>query len=347
MIRIKNIFHMLAYAFKALDEEKDSYAKIQSEDFEYAEDLLAAILAKGMADQIKRGLGRGYVLHTESTTTPHGKINISESLKTQSLLKKQLVCEFDIFSENIYVNRVLKTTATVLIRSDKVEEERKKALKRVLLYFSTVDLLNYRKIRWSEIEYHRNNEIYRMLINICYFALESLLPTTDIGQKKISRFRDEALHELFERFVREYYRKHYPQFGVSASYIDWNLDDDNIELLPVMKTDITIEYMGKTLIIDTKYYNKIIRTNPLYNTRTIHSGNLYQIFSYVKNKDVKHNGNVSGLLLYAKTDESVTPDNRYSIDGNTISVKTVDLDKEFSNIRKQLDDIIEEWLKKD
>ena len=27
---------------------------------------------------------------------------------------------------------------------------------------------------------------------------------------------------------------------------------------------------------------------------------MYQIFAYVKNKDIKHDGSVSGVLLYAK-----------------------------------------------
>jgi 5-methylcytosine-specific restriction enzyme subunit McrC len=111
-----------------------------------------------------------------------------------------------------------------------------------------------------------------------------------------------------------------------------------------MKSDITLEYKGKTIIIDTKYYSRTMQTNSLYNSRTIHSGNLYQIFAYVKNKDINHSGDVSGVLLYAKTDEDITPDNSYMMDGNRISVKTLDLDKDFAGIREQLDKIVEEWL---
>jgi 5-methylcytosine-specific restriction enzyme subunit McrC len=50
---------MLAYAFQVLNE--DCYKKVALEDFENAENLLAAILAKGIANQIKRGLGREYI----------------------------------------------------------------------------------------------------------------------------------------------------------------------------------------------------------------------------------------------------------------------------------------------
>lgn len=92
-------------------------------------------------------------------------------------------------------------------------------------------------------------------------------------------------------------------------------------MLPIMQSDIILKRREKTLVIDAKYYSKT--TQSQYNTRTIHSGNLYQIFTYVKNFDTNHSGNVSGLLLYAKTDEVILPDNDYSMDGNVISVKTL------------------------
>ena len=46
------------------------------------------------------------------------------------------------------------------------------------------------------------------------------------------------------------------------------------------------------------------------------------------------------MLLYAKTDEDIYPENEYSMSGNTIYVKTLDLDCDFNYIRKQLDENI-------
>ena len=76
---------------------------------------------------------------------------------------------------------------------------------------------------------------------------------------------------------------------------------------------------------------------------TLHSANLYQIFTYVKNKEaelanVPHE--VSGMLLYARTDEAVQPNNSYQMSGNKISVKTLDLNREFAEIAKQLNNIV-------
>ncbi len=49
------------------------------------------------------------------------------------------------------------------------------------------------------------------------------------------------------------------------------------------------------------------------------------IHTYVKNYDKDKNGNSAEMLLYAKTDEIVLPHNTYQMDGNVISVDTLDL----------------------
>jgi len=340
MIKIQNIYYMLAYAFQVLHE--DRYKDIAFENFEHVEDLLATILAKGIAHQIKKGLGREYISHTDALSSPRGKINISASLKSRTLLKRQLICEFDEFSENAYVNQILKTTALILLRSGEVKQNRKKSLKKVMLYFHDVDTLRLSEINWTGIKYHSNNSTYKMLINICYLVIEALLPNMQEGTMKISHFKDEQMHRLFEKFVLEYYRKHYPLYNASAAHINWNTDDET-DLLPIMKTDITLKHGRKVLIIDTKYYSRTLQSNILYNSHSIHSSNLYQIFAYVKNKDVSRSGDVSGVILYAKTDEEISPNNSYIMDGNKVSVRTLDLDKDFKGIRDQLDRIVDEW----
>lgn len=110
------------------------------------------------------------------------------------------------------------------------------------------------------------------------------------------------------------------------------------DFLPVMQTDITLKNTERTLVIDAKYYSHTMQAQ--YDTYTIHSGNLYQIFTYVKNLDKDHCGKVAGLLLYAKTTDKIQPDHIYRMGGNAIGVKTLDLNCDFTEIRAQLDDIV-------
>ena len=151
---------------------------------------------------------------------------------------------------------------------------------------------------------------------------------------------------LFQRFVMEYYRQHYSDLHPKAQRIDWNITDgkDNsmICFLPAMQTDITLKKGDKTLIIDTKYYSKIMAEN--YKT-TYRSAHIYQIFSYVKNMDVNNSGNIAGILLYAKTMENNLHDNgKIMIGNNFVGVKTLDLNRDFKDIAQQLDEIIMQYF---
>ena len=47
------------------------------------------------------------------------------------------------------------------------------------------------------------------------------------------------------------------------------------------------------------------------------------------------------MLLYAATDEAIQPDNVYQMRGNQISVKTLDLIQDFSEIAAQLKAIVD------
>lgn len=334
---------MLAYAFRVLNEGK--YANLSSESFSNASNLFASILTKGITNQIKRGLGKEYVLTNEYLLKPRGKIDIAHSIKKQTMINSRLSCEFDELSHNITVNQILKSTALLLIRTNDVSNEHKKALKKVLIYFGSVEEIKLSCIDWNHIYYHRNNATYKMLINICYLVVEGLLLSDNTGEIKVRSIYDEQkIYRLYERFVLEYYKRHYPQLSAMASHIKWNIDDDFIQFLPVMRSDIMLSYNEKTLIIDTKYYQKSMQSIEKYDSLSVHSNNIYQIFTYVKNCDIQVSGNVSGMLLYAKTDEYCTPDYVYKMSGNTIWVKTLDLNQSFEKICDQMDRLVFEWL---
>ena len=163
-----------------------------------------------------------------------------------------------------------------------------------------------------------------------------------------SHYLDEQrMCRLYEKFILNYYRREHPEIIASAARIDWQLDDGMGDMLPLMQTDITLASRDErhVLIIDAKYYAHA--TQVQFRTHTLHSGNLYQIFTYVKNKEFAlkdHPHEVAGMLLYAKTDEEIAPDHVYQMSGNRIAVKTLDLNQEFERIRKQLDEICHEFF---
>lgn len=228
----------------------------------------------------------------------------------------------------------------LLLKSD-IPKKRKKELRKLLVFFNEVECIDLNKVNWK-FQYNRNNQSYRMMISICYLVVKGLLQTTSDGQMKLMDFLDEQrMSRLYEKFILEYYKKHYPKLNANASQIPWALDDGDGHLLPIMQSDIQLQKENTILIIDAKYYSRT--TQLRFDKYTIRSNNLYQIFTYVKNREYqfdKSKCKVSGMLLYAKTDEQIQPDSIYQIHGNQISVRTLDLDQPFKKIEEQLDSIV-------
>lgn len=343
-IFIKNIYYILSYAFNSLnlcDEDE-----ISTEAFENIHNLFSAILAKGIGYQLKRGLYREYQNCKENLAVVRGKIDISGTIHHRLSRKRMVSCEYDELSENNLLNQILKTTVMLLLRHADVKAEFKSDLKKEMLFFSNVDMIEPASIRWTAIRFQRNNSTYRFLISLCQLIIEGMLLTTDSGEYRLNSFIDEQrMNRLYEKFILEFYIRHYPDLNVSSSKIMWAVDDGYRTMLPAMQSDIVLARKkdNTILIIDAKYYTSTLQTH--YDVQTLHSANMYQIFTYVKNTEAvygeeKHN--VSGMLLYARTEEEIQPDNTYQMSGNRISVKTLDLNTEFDEIVEQLRAIVQE-----
>lgn len=108
-----------------------------------------------------------------------------------------------------------------------------------------------------------------------------------------------------------------------------------------MQTDIVLQKENNILIIDIKFYTENM-SQIFYGSSNKHkSTNSYQIFAYVNNWRIKNDQKVSVMLLYAKTNAIIQPDHYYSINCNSISILTVDLNQNFSEIYKFLLEIAE------
>lgn len=370
-IPIENIYYMLSYYFKfdALNNKIKNVNNTQK--FETIADLTSQILIRGVNILSKRGFAKEYILCSEALSTLKGKIDISDSIKTMSFNKKRLICLYDNFSINFYLNRIIKTAICELLKFDipkeikerKEELKRKKELRKILHFFNEVETIEIHKINWN-IQYNRNNQIYRILISVCHLFIKGLL-ISDLPKNKENLFLNTAnekyMSTLYEKFILNYYASKFKdEIKSTASQIDWAIEDNNDndiknnrEMLPKMQTDIMLTCMDKTkiknknkiLIIDAKYYSKPLKKQ--FDKDKIDSNNLYQIFSYVKNKSLENTDyEVSGMLLYAKTNKNnIDINESYNMSGNKIIVRSLDLTCSFNDIAKQLNEIKEDWLK--
>lgn len=339
-IAIRNIYYMMAYAFSNL--KPDGYYFSSYEKFDNALEMLGTVLVKGFLIELKRGLQKDYNELEEEMNLVRGKIQLNESIKNLSIRNQRLICSFDDYNENSYCNRIIKTTLNLLILSD-ISDNLKKAIKSVLVYLSNVDIIDVKLINWK-LKINKNNRDYIFLISICNLILSGMIQNEFKGSLKLNKYIDDRhLERLYEKFILEFYRKECPEISARALKVNWKLDDAFSYLLPDMQTDITLSEGNNVLIIDAKFYKNMMRSN--YGINKINSNHLYQIFTYVKNMS-DSTKEVSGLLLYAKTNEEEVPNVDYKMSGNIISVKALDLNMEFSEIKNTLLSIKNNYLGK-
>jgi len=339
-IFIKNIYYMLAYVFTDLHQDK--IVDVAGEAFENIYDLFTAILALGIGRQLKQGLYLEYVEHRESLPVLRGKLDLQGTIRNRIAQRQQVACEYDELSEDILFNQILKAAMVLLLRQKSQQKDTdtyKDMLRKDLPYFAAVRDISLLQVPWGRLQFQRNNRSYRLLLGVCQLLAQGMVQNEEDGTLRLDTFKDQkALHYLYEKFILNYFRKHWPELNAGAPEIKWALDDEEKAFLPMMLSDVMLEYKDRTLILDAKFYSRTLQYS--YDRGTVHSHNLYQVYTYVKNyQDLNPEKKVDGMLLYAHTDEAVQPNVSYRIHGNTLSVGTLDLGQEFEVLRKTLDDI--------
>ena len=335
-IPIANVYYMLAYAFEFVGD--DSRMEAEAEEFSNQQDMIAALLESGISRLLKQGLYKEYLPRTENLPALRGKIDMRGTFSNAIAQRKTISCEFDELTEDNAFNQVLKTTARLLIASKEVQGKTRDRLKKEMLYFSDVGELDPCSIRWDLLRFGRSNIGYRFFVSLCQLVVEGMLMRDSMGNETLApEISEDQMHRVYELFLLRYFQKEYPCLKPAAPQIPWAVDDGYTTMLPTMKSDITLRSDRRALIIDAKYYGDTLQRQARYDSASIHSGNLYQIFTYTKNMAATHpDEEVSGMLLYARTEAALQPDDRFLMEGNAIYVRTLDLSGEFCDIEAQL-----------
>lgn len=343
-IPIQNIYYMLCYAWDKL--EARDIVDVNEIGSNKLLDLFARVLSNGCSKLLKQGLDR-YYAETESILIGvKGKLHLSQTIKHNILHHCKTYCGYDEFDCDILNNQILKSTISKLLRTKDLDGKIREDLRNIYLKFPPVTEIKINKSLFNQIKIHRNNFYYDFLLKVCRLIHERLMIEEKEGRYEfIDFFRDEkAMASLFEEFVRNFYRIE-SDYDVSSKNITWAFEafenKEDLEMLPEMRTDITLQKDGRKIIIDTKFYREALSTH--FDKEKIKSEHLYQIFSYLINQEEANREetlNCEGILLY--------PTNRvhfkysYKYGTHRIRVMTIDLNREWRQIHDDLLAIVEE-----
>lgn len=258
-------------------------------------------------------------------------------MELESRRRLQVHCRRDDYCEDTLFNRILKAGVGVLLASGDVAEGRRRRLKGALAYLHAVsDIDEPSRIRWTMLRYDRSNRAYELLMSVCFMVMRRHLPRLDGGDLGLAMIDDEqGFSALFEHFLLEYYRRHFPQLRASSRRI--HPDGEAPSFVPRMLTDVSLSHGGKTLVIDAKCYGKILAMN--FGKKRLTADHVRQIYYYTSHAgDAEH---ALGLLVYAGTDEA---DMRecWTDNGYRIGCCALSLADDFDAISTTLDAIAQE-----
>lgn len=340
-IPIQNIYYLLCYAWNKL-EERD-VIDVSMDDCKNIIDLFAKVLIGTTTHLFKRGLDRDYIEHHEDRSTLRGKLKFDPSLKRILLHQGKAHCHFDDLHYNILYNQILKTAIHRIILHKSLDRDLKDQLIGLYRRFHGIEEIGLSPRVFRSVRLHRNNFFYDFPLRICELVYNDLLVAEGDGNTRFRDFlRDRKMWQLFQEFVRNFYRLEQSEFRVIGGGIKWHgmgLSGQAREMLPNMTSDITLKSNDKRIIIDTKFYKNALVTH--HDKQMVRPDHLYQLFAYVKN-DARDEDpqRFDGILLYPAVGHE--PINlQYKIHGHRMSVRSINLNQEWRGIHRDLLSLIE------
>jgi 5-methylcytosine-specific restriction enzyme subunit McrC len=177
-------------------------------------------------------------------------------------------------------------------------------------------------------------------MDVCRLLLHCLLPEPGTERVVFRDFlrNDQLMAALFEKFVRNFYRREQSLFpDVVSEHVEWQdvvASKEAHSYLPLMRTDVCLLALQRKLVIDAKYYSQTL--GGYYDAQRLHAAHLYQLYAYLRNLSLRDGPGrpLEGMLLYPTVDREL--DLRYVVHGYALRVATIDLTQDWKVIHERL-----------
>lgn len=237
-------------------------------------ELFMGIFINELLLLFNRDVNRGYNLCLENQSFIKGKIDFAETVKHNSYRRHLHYVRFDQFTENIIINRILKTVILNLIKRTTVKENKMK-LKKSLLWLEDVDTVPLTNEIWKTVKFSHLNNQYEPVFNMAKLFYYNSSPNLNKGDEKVFSFL-VPINQLFERYLYEAIKSYDSNSTVKYQSPERYLaKQDGINKL-LLRPDITIsENDFIKYIIDAKY-----KEVDLLNNKNVSQSDIYQMLAY-------------------------------------------------------------------
>ena len=250
----KRLVHMLAVA---LDLRIDLGSVT---DLAWQRETLLEILIRIFCDKLtsalRRGMPRRYVGQDEDLPTLRGRLDLNRQFTRYAVNPSRLACRFDVMSEDIVLNQVMKAAVFHLLRISRRATNLQRLRELAFVYADIADV-PVSALRWNEVNIDRTNRSWQELFAMARLFLQDRYQTTTGGTGQGTAMLFE-MNALFEEYVGRLIARALVGTDLTVSLqggrrFCLTSVDTNRELFQT-KPDILVRRAGTiTHVIDTKW----------------------------------------------------------------------------------------------
>lgn len=277
----KRLVHMLAVAL----DLKIETGQVTELDWqrETLLEILIRIFCLKLTDAVRRGMPRRYIVQEDDLAALRGTLDLSRQFTRFAANPSRLACKFDVLSEDIALNRIMKAAVAHLFRMSRNASNQQR-LRELAFVYADISDVAVSSLRWDEVIIDRTNRAWQELFGMAQLFLRNRYQTTSTGSGRGTALLFE-MNALFEEYVGRLLTRALAgtEYRVTLQggrlYCLTSLDDER----PVFQTkpDILIWRAGQVAhVIDTKWK----RISPQIDDRKqgVSQGDVYQMMAYAQ-----------------------------------------------------------------
>ena len=217
-------------------------------------EILILVFARRLASEVRKGLTRNYKRQADDLARLRGKLDVTRQFTKFAATPQILACEFDEFSADNALNRLLACATSLLMRRTNVVATQR-LLSEIDAHFAEVSPVTVQHALQEKITLDRKNQRWSVCEKLARLLLQSLYQTVHSGKREgVALLFD--MNKLFEAYVTRFAQKTLRPMG----YTVWAqkpqkalVHDKEGRRAFLTKPDIYIKGHGEVIIIDTKW----------------------------------------------------------------------------------------------
>lgn len=285
---------------------------------------LIKFLIRIFIDRVQRlyyhSFRRSYLMIEENRSSIKGKILVKENLNANRFHPEKTFCQFEDFTADILVNRIIKYTIFLLFNLD--DGQFRNELRYIYALFHEVSLTNISVEDVDSVKYTRLDEAYKPVHMLCRLFIRHVFVSHKIGDQKMFCFLID-MNSLFEEFVRKILQMFSLNYRVRGHPKEKYLDQTNlVRIIPDIR--LVEKSTDKMMSVADCKYKRLKKIEDDNEKAQIINSDVYQILAYMTGYRLN-----KGILIYPKDEIEQETEINVVFDGiaGKVFIRQIDLNQ--------------------